>query len=62
MGDSYEATPLLPEESIEQYLYFKLCQKREVYLIWTSTPSHLAWMNYGECGEEVKQCLQEFIQ
>ena len=63
-GDFYipcEATPLLPEESRKQYLSFRLHQYGELYLIWTSPSSSLAWMHYDECGEEVKQCLQEFI-
>lgn len=56
-----QAIPLLSEDIREQFLSFKLPQYREVYPLWTSPPSRLAWMNYDECGEEVKQCLQEFI-
>ena len=56
-----QTTPLLPEHTREQFLYFRLPRYKEVYPLWTTPSSCPVWMYYNECGEEVMLCLKEFV-
>ena len=55
-----KVSPLLPEGERQHYLTLRLPRYKHVYPLRTA-PSDPQWMYYKECGEEVAECMQEFI-